>query len=276
MFLKKHPLVTGIVTVALCGAAVPVLDGDSVKGIYLRILMSVVCGAAAFSISGTKVFEDLDKNIGYVLRWFGGFLIFSAVQGISGLVVQASKGMPLVSGWPKEVCITALYMISVGLFEELCFRVVINDSLLYSFRDHKYIFVWIALVSSLVFGYIHVAAYTFSTPSMVAQGVLKTVSAGITGFALLILYWKTRNFWAIAIAHALLDGLAYIHVAFFGSNSSGNYVAEGTIVADGIAYDQGLVMIIYYSGQFFVNLICALVLIKVLKSIDFEKIRREW
>ncbi len=40
----------------------------------------------------------------------------------------------------------------LGLYEETVFRVIINDAILYKFRNSKYVFVWIAVISSLVFG----------------------------------------------------------------------------------------------------------------------------
>ena len=99
--------------------------------------------------------------------------------------------------------------ISVGLFEELAFRAVINDAIIYKFREKKYVFVLSAVVSSLVFGAAHIVG-EFDATSAIAwgQAVAKTLESGVFGLALLILYWKTRNIWACGVAHGLFDFFA--------------------------------------------------------------------
>lgn len=47
-------------------------------------------------------------------------------------------------------------MFFVGLFEELTYRALINDAILYQYREKKGVFVAIAIVSSFIFGIIHI------------------------------------------------------------------------------------------------------------------------
>ena len=124
-------------------------------------------------------------------------------------------GVPLVSDWQLILPITAVLLLFIGLFEELCFRVIINEALLYQFRNNKHIFLWIAIISSLLFGWVHVSGVSLDSPIVAAQAVLKILSSGLMGFGLLILYWKTRNFWAISIAHALNDAFPLIVARIF-------------------------------------------------------------
>ena len=44
----------------------------------------------------------------------------------------------------------------VGLFEEVAFRALINDAIVYQFRSFKHVFLLSAVLSSLIFGYVHV------------------------------------------------------------------------------------------------------------------------
>ena len=280
LFLKKNPALMAALTVALCFASVKLLDGateDETGSVLLRILLSIVCGAVLYAVSGPKSFENLDKDIGYVLRKYSGFLVFSGLLGIFSIITAVAGGAPLVSGWPKVLCLVILELIFFCLFEELCFRVIINDGLLYQFRENKHIFVWIGVISTLLFGWIHVAGVSVNTPIAAAQAVLKTVSTGLMGFGLLILYWKTRNFWAVSIAHALFDSVPLLAASLFDTGAKvGNYVTEETTAVDGVSVNMGGAQIAVFAVQTVVFIIFILVLLKVLKTIDFEKIRREW
>lgn len=278
--LKKYPLLTMILTVAICYVSIQLFDG-AVEGLagcaLLRILMSVVCGAVLYSISGNKAFERLDKDIGYVQVKYLGFLIFAAFVGLVGVVPGLKGGIKLVKGWPLEILISVIFVVTVGLFEELCFRVIINDALLHQFRNSKYIFVWIAIITSLIFGLVHVVGASVETPVTFIQAVLKTLTSALMGFGLLILYWKTHNFWAVAISHALYDLCPLTVAQIFDTGSNvGRYVNEETIVADGYTFNTGYFLIGLYAVQLIIHIIFVLVLLKVLKSIDFKKIREEW
>ena len=101
------------------------------------------------------------------------------------------------------------------------------------------------------------------------QAIGKTAEAGLFGFGLLILYWKTRNIWACAIAHGLND--------FFVDFQSGLFVNEET--SHGYIYegDTAIKSIIMYCILSVINIIyLSIIWKKVGKTIDFKKIREEW
>lgn len=149
-------------------------------------------------------------------------------------------------------------------------QVIINDALLYSFRNHKHIFIWIAIISSLVFGAVHVITGSiFTSPMAFGLAVLKTLSAGICGVCWLLMYWKTRNLWGIALLHALCDFPTFLQSALTEVNVSlggaENYTGAGV---------AGLAV---YLVQIVCSVIAFIILWKkVGKTIDFEDIRRNW
>ena len=278
--LKKYPLLNMILTVAVCYIGLQLFDracDNLAQCALLRVILAVVCGASIFAISGSKSFERLDKDIGYVQLKYIGFLIFGVIVGLVGFVPAIKGGVKLVDKWPLELFFDILLVVSVGIFEELCFRVIINDALLYQFRNNKHIFVWIAIISSLVFGLVHIIGASIETPVALTQAVLKTLTSALMGFGLLILYWKTHNFWAIAISHAIYDSLPLIAGQIFDTGASvGSYISEETIVSDGFTFNKGYFLIGLYAIQLIIHLVLVLGLLKVLKSIDFKKIRQEW
>ena len=144
--LKKYPLLNMILTLAVCYLGLQLFDracDNLAQCALLRVILAVVCGASVFAISGSKSFEKLDKDIGYVQLKYIGFLIFAVIVGLVGFVPAIKGGVKLVDKWPLELFFDILLVVSVGIYEELCFRVIINDGLLYQFRNNKHIFVWI-------------------------------------------------------------------------------------------------------------------------------------
>ena len=278
--LKKYPLLNMILTVAVCYLGIQFFDracDNLAQCALLRVILAVVCGASIFAISGSKSFEKLDKDIGYVQLKYIGFLIFGVIVGLVGFVPALKGGVKLVDKWPLELFFDILLVVSVGIYEELCFRVIINDGLLYQFRNNKHIFVWIAIISSLIFGLVHIIGASIETPIALTQAILKTLTSALMGFGLLILYWKTHNFWAIAISHAIYDSLPLIAGQIFDTGASvGSYISEETIVSDGFTFNKGYFLIGLYAIQLIIHIVLVLGLLKVLKSIDFKKIRQEW
>lgn len=157
------------------------------------------------------------------------------------------------------------------LFEELCFRAVLNDAIVYQFRNAKRVFVLSAVVSSLVFGVVHVMGSSLTSAIEWAQFALKTIASAIPGFAFLLLYWKTRNIWAVGLVHACYDILTQLSMIIVGTSSSlgvGNYVVTG---------QNGVYAVGIYIFMTVVNAVLTLfVWKKVGKTIDFEEMRRTW
>ncbi len=278
--LKKYPVAIGVLTIILCIASIENIDSgmESYMGnALLRVLLCIICGAAIFAISGSKTFENLDNDTGYVIKKCSGFMIFALVIGSLSVVANLYKKTGFVDNLPVKILVIICLAISIGLFEEMCFRVVINDALLYQFRNNKHIFIWIALISSVFFGFVHVMGTKPDSALVIAQIVLKILTTGLLGFGFLILYWKTRNFWAIGLAHGLYDLFGMFSQEIFVLDSNiGDYVVDETIEAEGVTMNTGYFYIINYCLQLIVFIFIILFLIKVLKSIDFEKIREEW
>ena len=270
-FMKRSPLITAmicVVYVVICFKSVP-----TQTHFQFFIVRTMLCGAACFflyQISGDKTLASCYDSTGYVLKYSLGFLTVAFVLGTVMLISDIGEKRPLLPNPVSELIVVFLMYMAVGLFEELSFRAVINDAIIYKFRDRKYVFVIGAVVSSLVFGAVHVLG-GFDPSSAVAwgQAVGKTLEASFFGLALLILYWKTRNIWACGLAHGLNDFLTdYTSGLFVPDTEFHSYVQSGE--------DAGKLLWVYV-GLTVINLIFVLIIWKkVGRTIDFEKIRREW
>jgi len=268
-YLKKHPIIAATLTVVfgtICVYTIPVENN-----FHRFLVRTMLCGFVSFvlyQISGEKTFESSYKNTGYVIKHFSAFLVISLIQGVL-LLLGSIQSNTMVDNPIIGLLNTFLFFISVGLFEELLFRAVINDAILYELRDKKNVFIIIALVSSLVFGAIHTVDVDVTSLTAWALAIGKTLETAVFGFASLILYWKTRNVWACGIAHGLYDFLTAFSTGIFQSvQEISSYVA----VNDNSSYS-----LIMYGVRTVIALIITIIIWKkVSKEIDFEKIRREW
>ena len=159
---------------------------------------------------------------------------------------------------------------AVGLFEELAFRAVINDAIIYKFREWKYVFVLSAVVSSIAFGAAHVVGFEATSYLAWLQAIGKTLSAGVFGLALLILYWKTRNIWACGVVHGLYDFLASVSMGVFESPA----MNHNTYVAPDESAIQAIIL--YSVLTVIEGVITFIIWKKIGKQIDFDDIRRNW
>jgi membrane protease YdiL (CAAX protease family) len=269
--MKRSPLITAalcIVYVVVCFKTV-----HTETNFQFFIVRTMLCGAVCFflyQISGDKTLASCYVSTGYVIKNAIGFLLMSLIMGSVLLISNIEEKVPLKENPILGFIIIFLMFISVGLFEELAFRAVINDAIVYKFREKKYVFVLSAVVSSLVFGAVHVLGFDPSSPVAWGQAVAKTLESGVFGLALLILYWKTRNIWACGLAHGLFD--------FFAGYTEGLFVPVGD---SGSSYintgeDGARILITYFIIAAINAVLTFIVWKKVGKTIDFEKIRREW
>ena len=271
-FMKRSPLITAalcIVYVVVCFKTVP-----TETNFQFFIVRTMLCGAVCFflyQISGDKTLTSCYVSTGYVIKNSIGFLVMSFIMGSVLLLSDIEDHVPLKDNPVLGFIIVFLMFISVGLFEELAFRAVINDAIIYKFREKKYVFVLSAVVSSVVFGAAHIVG-EFDATSAVAwgQAVAKTLESGVFGLALLILYWKTRNIWACGVAHGLFDFFAGYTEGLCASvkTSGSSYINTG---------EDGMRILITFFAVAAINAVLTFIVWKkVGKTIDFDKIRQEW
>ena len=269
IFLKKHPLTTA--TIAIVYAVICIKSIKTETFFQMMLLRTLLCGAMAFflyQISGDKTLTSSYNSTWYVIKTAIGFWIMALPIGIINLFANAEY--PVWDNIPLQMLITFGLFMSVGLFEEMAFRAVINDAIIYRFRDKKYVFVLSAVTCSLVFGVVHVVGYRLESLLAWGQAIGKVVSVGVFGLGLLLLYWKTRNIWACGVVHGVYDFLLSIADGIFNNPIGKNieYVAPD---------DKAMMVIAVYAVCTLINLIIVFVIWKkVGKQIDYEDIRKNW
>ena len=268
-FLKKQPLFTAVLAVIVAVLAIKLPQPTYWNKCVLRILM---CGTTLFFlylVSGEKTIFQSGAQIGYTFKHLLGFLIFAFIMGLLSVFGSIQSGS-VEGGVLLRLISLALMFLFACLFEELCFRAVLNDAIVYQFRHSKNVFVVSAVVSSLVFGVVHIIGSPVTNAVEWGQAVMKTLSCAVMGFAMLILYWKTRSVWAIGLVHALFDFLTSFGLIFEGTANlgAGSYVQAGK---------EGVIGFITLGVQTLISAAITLrVWKKVGKTIDFEAMRESW
>ena len=245
-----------------------VLKEDNV-GLFIEFLViAVVSLVYLYLISGKKTFTFLNNQTGYTVKMLLPTLIFSSFFCLLGVLALFFEKPSLQPNWLLNLLFSAANMFLVGVYEEACFRACACDALLPVLKKLKHPFLLTAVISGLVFGYVHVVSVDFSDLQQVLQFFLKILNTGLYGGTMMILYWKTRNLLGLAIIHGLNDFIPdFLNQIFLFENSS-----------DSGSYTSGDVSsTVVYVIQLVVQLAIFLyVYKKVAKTIDYQKILEEW
>ena len=157
-FLMTHPLAAGIagIFVAMFSIRFCNTAGDSLSEGILRMLLVGTMAFFLYFVSREKTLQKCGVETGYVVKVLSPLLITALFFGGIGMVGSFFDKIPLQPNWISNVCLTLFELLFVGLFEEVAFRALINDAIVYQFRSFKHVFLLSAVLSSLIFGYVHV------------------------------------------------------------------------------------------------------------------------
>ncbi len=121
-------------------------------------------------------------------------MVRNIVQGVpEGAVLQA----------PWHIILYFISMLSVGIAEEFYFRGVFAETLLEKFGTSKAAAWKVCVLSSAVFGAIHISnAFTGYGLTGALQNIIDSFAIGILITAI---YFRTGNLWVVAFIHGCLD-----------------------------------------------------------------------
>ena len=271
-FMMTHPLFAGIAGIFVALFSIRCCDtaGDPLSEGILRMLLVGTMAFFLYFVSREKTLQKCGVETGYVVRVLSPLLITAAFLGGLGVAGGFLEHTPMQPNWISNFFLVLFEMLFVGLFEETAFRALINDTIVYQFRKFRYVFLLSAVLSSLIFGYVHVMFVPINSPIMAGQVVGKTISTGLFGLASLFLYWKTRNIWACGLLHGLFDFLVSLPGILFVQKQAeeSSYAVQGS---------EGIVVIVVYVIDLVINgIICLVIWKKIGKTMDFEEMRENW
>lgn len=274
---RRYPLPLAVIAIVVSCVVIlygPFAGDAGFGGAATRFVLSAFCLGILYLISGKKSFDTL-KGTGLVVRACIPFLVIALLGLVFSLISLATASgaeARVGAGFAANIPAVLLLAISVGLFEEILFRAVVNDAVLCQFKSSKWAFVVSAVVVFVIFGAVHdlssLNAALFQDPVQMLQAVLKITQTGFFGLGLLFLFWKTRNIWACALVHFLNDFFLMLPGAISGTEASFTYVQAGS---------NGISIIVTYAVLTIIEaLICLWIWRKHCKSLDFEQLRKSW
>jgi membrane protease YdiL (CAAX protease family) len=137
------------------------------------------------------------------------FLAIAAVVALNNFpwIAWFSGKMQLIHTQPLHFLLFGLYCAFVGLFEEIVFRGICLSLLASFFEESKKGFLWAYLLSSVIFGGVHLLNVFQSGWAAVLQAGYSILTGGLFAFV----WMKTKNILFPALIHAVYNfcGLLY-------------------------------------------------------------------
>lgn len=247
-FAKKFPWLYALlgVVVVLCAVRIPrsllgVTAALSPQKELLTGIGELIAAAVVFAVFGLFVgygrLKFSGKGMKYGFRFLCVLLIVTVLLFLGvRIAMLISTGYSPV--WQK---IIAFFLLAtVGIVEEFTFRGMTFGGLMKILgRNHRGTF-WACLISGLLFGFIHVIDDALKGSAADATAALqmigKTLSAGMFGFVLAVIYLKTKNIWVAVALHSVYDSISFFTTLILTSaedpavmNEVGHYVASGDV-----------------------------------------------
>lgn len=208
--LKREP-VYGIIVVVLFALGVVLLPGEDIGKLMLsssgtdaRNLGNAIFRTVGFILlvllaldMGLDIFSFKGRNKGFLLS-----LPFLIVAVNNAPIAAAALGEVSISASAGSFVIFAFYCVSVGLFEETVFRGIVFPLVLAKAKKTRAGTFWSVVISSAIFGGIHLVNLISSAPLPVLAQVGYSFLIGAMCAAIMLL---TRNIFACAFIHALYD-----------------------------------------------------------------------
>lgn len=264
--LRRHVLVVGVVAfVAIYGcffalASLPEVSGWNETWLELGfaglvlLVMALLCGLPGIRPSA--------QGVRYAWRTSRYMMLWSVAIGAIMLCVvlyENTSGNILKDDWPMEVLSTVLLCVGVGIFEEGLCRGLLFGSLLSRMGSTRRGIIQAVVISSTVFGFLHVWPNFVSgeLDSAIAwgQALSKTfLGAGAFGAILAVIYLRTRNIWAIAFLHGLNDLVTMIPMAISSRAPDIHYVDADPIKGI-VSIVVGIVMFLVITLPVFIKVV---------------------
>ncbi len=205
---------------------------------YIMFIIRSVIATAAFILLGGKQWllfkkEPLKNSFKHtspvvIINLILSILLFMLFLSVQYIPKEQLDGVTIeiVPGYGGRIAALIPLMILVGINEELIFRGLTVGGMLLWFGKKKKGILIAAIISSIIFGYIHVMAdIDFSNTSSLMTGLMKTLETSMFGLIFCCGILKYENLWGVIIAHAVFDGLLLAPMQLANGGFNVSYVS---------------------------------------------------
>lgn len=208
-----------------------------------RLVLSIILWISISRLFNIKI---KIKKAGFIkgFFWYGLILI------IATLFQFASNYQPPEKNFLESLPMIVYFFIitlAIGIYEELLCRGLLFNSFKDYFGDTKKGIYLSAILSSLIFGSMHLTNLIWS-PSLIISTLCQVIYATFVGFLFCVIYYRSKNLISCMLLHGIFDFTAYFWYAF-----SDNFIQQ-TLDSNSVDISIGNgVLLILLSSTFVIS-----------------------
>ena len=250
-FARSHPLLVTAVGLAIGLAVIWFVpsDGSLANMMFIRLGLTIVMFAIMAVAAGCNIIVPNAKSIGLSFKKSIYPLVVALVMGVFVLLGTAMKNEGMVSDWPLQLALVIMLCLLVGTFEEGLFRGIVFSGLLARFGETRRGLIGAVIVSSLIFGFVHVTPSIMNgqvvTGLDMAQAALKSPASRHPGRVSGRPVPETRNIWASRWFMASTTFRDAGRRAFLPAPRSTTYVNNDAMMASASVVMYGVFFLLY-------------------------------
>ncbi|MBQ9142147.1 MAG: CPBP family intramembrane metalloprotease [Lachnospiraceae bacterium] len=155
--------------------------------------------------------------------WSGMVFFLLAVPGCVLFATMATEEGATYKALP-EILAFVLFVLLVGLAEEIFFRGILADAILKRFGNSVSGVVISVVLSGVVFGLAHIL--NILSGQSLEESIVQVVATSMLGILLSAIYIRHRNAYAVALLHTVLDFMTMFSSGFFQGESIGDVATD--------------------------------------------------
>ena len=195
------------------------------------VLITLFCFAIICILGIRKTAGFQKQHLGKGLIYGIPFIIIGLLASLIGNIGSDIESMSAIS--IGGMIMFTVNMLFVGINEEISMRSLILNNLILKYGESRKGIYKSILISSAIFGIIHLVNAFFMSPITVIVQSINAMSAGIL-FA--VIYICSKNIWSCILIHALVDWLSlFIGQCFVGGQS---------VLSVDMTILQGIIMVV--------------------------------
>ena len=209
--------------------------GRLAAGLVILIVFTLLGGRSWLKVTGS--------GMAYTFKRAWPLLLVGIVPaGIS--YFQAATGGGFPADFLPKLALIALLCISIGILEEGLFRGIDLNAFLAGLGGWRWGVLASVIISSIMFGRVHVAQEAITGSDAAMQALLKIVQTGMFGIVLCETCMHTRELGSAIIFHALNDFIMMsVSMGLQSNTGVGNYINTDQSSSIMIAY--GIMIAVY-------------------------------
>lgn len=193
------------------------LSDRSTNSGYLLLELIVLCIAfVMIYLTGQTHILKCSIN-SFVKSIWSGMIFF--VLAIPGCILFAMEGIGqgVVYKSAFEIMAFIVFVVAVGLAEELVFRGIIADSIFEHFGNSKAGVIMSVLLSGCLFGIMHIINVFYGQSS--EETIIQMIATSMLGILLSAIYIRHKNIYGVAFLHATLNFMTMFMQGFWYGNT---------------------------------------------------------